>query len=181
MKNQPRSGIVLAAFTVVIGLAATRVEAADPPRARSRSITLAYFADLHAQLEPHPELFWSKGSDELVTEAGGVARLASALRALRRERPAQVLAFDAGDTIQGSAAAAWTDGRAVVPALNALGLDLGIPGNWEVVYGKNVLLERAREFRHPLIAANIRDAETGRLVFPPYLVKEVNEIGRAHV
>ena len=84
--------------------------------------------------------------------------------------------MDAGDTIQGSAAAAWTEGKAVVAPVNALKLDLGIPGNWEVVYGAKVLEERAGEFRHPLIAANMRDAETKKLVFPPYLVKEVGGV-----
>ncbi len=84
--------------------------------------------------------------------------------------------MDAGDTIQGSAAAAWTEGRAVVPPINALGLDLGIPGNWEVVYGADALRQRAGEYRHPTIAANIRDAATGKRLFPPYLVKEVNGV-----
>ena len=84
--------------------------------------------------------------------------------------------MDVGDTIQGAAAAAWTEGRAVVPAVNALGLDLAIPGNWEVVYGKDALLQRAGEFRHPMIAANIRDAMTGHLVFAPYEVREVNGV-----
>ena len=81
--------------------------------------------------------------------------------------------MDAGDTIQGSAAAAWTEGKAVVAPINALKLDLGIPGNWEVVYGAKALEERAGEFRHPLIAANLRDAKSKRLMFPPSLVKEV--------
>lgn len=104
--------------------------------------------------------------------AGGVARIATAVEAIREERPGRVLFMDAGDTIQGSAAAAWTEGKAAVAPINALNLDLGVPGNWEVVYGARVLEERAGEFRHQMIAANIRDAETKKLVFPPYLVKE---------
>ncbi len=141
----------------------------------SRSITLLYIADLHAQLEPHAELFWDGGHDETTT-AGGLGRIATAVEAIRREQPGRVLFMDAGDTIQGSAAAAWTEGRVVVAPLNALKLDLGIPGNWEVVYGAGALEQRAREFRHPLIAANIRDAATGRRVFPPYLIREVGGV-----
>lgn len=139
------------------------------------TITIAYFADLHAQLEPHPDLFWSAGRDETAT-AGGVSRLAAAIASLRGERPGRTLVFDGGDTIQGSAAAAWTEGRAVVPPLNALGLDFAVPGNWEVVYGKAALLERAGEFRHPLIAANIRDAGTKELLFEPYIVRELDGV-----
>ncbi len=84
----------------------------------ARSISLLYIADLHAQLEPHTELFWH-GDENEMTMAGGVSRVATAVEAVRRERPGRVLFLDAGDTIQGSAAAAWTEGRAVVPAVNA--------------------------------------------------------------
>ncbi len=139
------------------------------------SISLVYIADLHAQLEPHDEFFWHDGKDETAT-AGGVSRIATAVEAIRKERPGRVLLMDAGDTIQGSAAAAWTEGKAVVAPVNALKLDLGIPGNWEVVYGAKVLEERAKEFRHPLIASNLRDAKSKKLVFPPYLVKEVGGV-----
>ena len=169
----------------IIALATCGLLLADAPSAPaagrggleegSRSITLLYFADLHAQLEPHAEFFWHGGRDETAT-AGGVARIATAVEAIRRERPGRVLFLDAGDTIQGSAAAAWTEGRAVVGPLNALKLDLGIPGNWEVVYGAEVLKRRAAEFRHPLVAANIREVQTGKPLFPPYIIKEVGGV-----
>ncbi len=139
-----------------------------------QSISLVYIADLHAQLERHAEFFWHGGTEENAS-AGGVARIATAVEVIRKERPGRVLFMDAGDTIQGSAAA-WTEGKAVVAPLNALKLDLGIPGNWEVVYGAKILERRAKEFRHPLVAANLRDARTKQLVFPPYLVKEVGGV-----
>jgi 2',3'-cyclic-nucleotide 2'-phosphodiesterase (5'-nucleotidase family) len=140
-----------------------------------KTITLVYIADLHAQLEPHPELFWSDRGDETAI-AGGVARVGFAVQAIRRERPGSVLFMDAGDTFQGSAAAAWTEGKAVVPALNALKLDLAIPGNWEVVYGAQALQSRANELHYPMIASNIRWSDTKKLMFPPYLIKEVNGV-----
>ena len=163
----------VAAVGFLLAVSAATAQAADRgPSSGAGSVTLAYIADLHAQLEPHAEFFWHGGKDEMAT-AGGIARIATAIEAIRRERPGHVLFMDAGDTIQGSAAAAWTEGRAVVAPVNALKLDLGIPGNWEVVYGAKVLEDRAREFRHPLIAANLRVAKSKNLVFPPYLVKDI--------
>jgi 2',3'-cyclic-nucleotide 2'-phosphodiesterase (5'-nucleotidase family) len=162
----------MALFSTLAALLGAGAASADD---RPRTVTLAYIADLHGQLEAHPELFWHGEADELTT-AGGVARIATAVRRIRAERPGQVLFLDAGDTIQGSAAAAWTEGRAVVPAVNAIGLDLALPGNWEVVYGKAAMLDRARETRHPWIAANVRDEATGERVFAPYAVKEVNGV-----
>jgi len=168
----------LFAWGILAILASGRVvaqPASGVPEAGTRSITLAYIADLHAQLESHDEFFWHGGKDQ-TAKAGGIARIAKAIGAIREEKPGRVLFMDAGDTIQGSAVAAWTEGKAVVAPINTLKLDLGIPGNWEVVYGAKVLEERAREFYHPLIAANLRDAKSQKLVFPPYLIKDVGGV-----
>ena len=166
-----KSSLLSASVGLLLAAVVTPTVLADEPA----SVSLIYIADLHAQLEPHDEFFWHNDKDVTAT-AGGVARIATAVEAIRKERPGRVLFMDAGDTIQGSAAAAWTEGKAVVAPINTLKLDLGIPGNWEVVYGAKVLEERAGEFRHPLIASNLRDAETKKRIFPPYLVKEVGGV-----
>ncbi len=141
----------------------------------ARHVTLAYFADLHAQLEPHPELFWH-GRTQEVAEAGGVARIAAAVEQIRRDEPGQVFFMDAGDTFQGSAPADWSEGAVLIPALNALGLDLAIPGNWEVVYGAGALKRNTAALKYPTIAANILDAKTHEPVFPRYVIRTVNGV-----
>lgn len=139
-----------------------------------KEITILFAADLHAQLEEHHELFWE--GEERIERAGGFARLAQAIKEIRAERPGAVLAIDGGDTLQGSAAAAWTEGKAVLPALNAIGFDLGVPGNWEVVYGPAVLKARAAEIEHPLVAANIHWADSMERLFPPWHIHEVGGV-----
>lgn len=152
-----------------LGPASSRPESASP-----KEITILFAADLHAQLEEHPELFWE--GEERIEPAGGFARVARAIADIRAERPGAVLAIDGGDTLQGSAAAAWTEGRAVVPALNAIGFDLGIPGNWEVVYGPKVLEERVAEIEHPLVAANVHWEDSGERLFAPWRIHEVGGV-----
>lgn len=142
---------------------------------RPKRITLAYIADLHAQLEAHPELFWH-GDKEEIAMAGGVGRVARAVEMLRKERPGEVMFMDAGDTFQGSAPANWSDGQVMIPALNAMGLDLAIPGNWEVVYGAGALRTNTAALRYPTVAANILDAKTGKPVFPRYAIRSVNGV-----
>ncbi len=44
------------------------------------------------------------------------------------------------------------------------------------MYGAEALKKRASEYRHPTIAANIRETATGDLLFPPYLVREVDGV-----
>ncbi|WP_233611878.1 bifunctional UDP-sugar hydrolase/5'-nucleotidase [Corallococcus sp. AB045] len=148
---------------------------ADSVSSQRKQLTVLYVADLHAQLRAHPELFWHEGK-ERIEEAGGFARVAVAIQRIRAERGGDVLVLDAGDTIQGSGAAALTEGGALIEPLNALGLDAAVPGNWEVVYGPQVLRQRARELKHPLVAANLRDAASGERLFPPYFVKEVGGV-----
>lgn len=145
------------------------------PQAARQTITILHVADLHAQLEPHLELFFHDGKDRIEL-AGGFARVAAAIRHERAARGANVLVLDGGDTIQGSGAAALTKGAAVVGPLTALGIDVALPGNWEVVYGAETLRTRARELPYPMIAANIRDAKTGERLFPPYAIREVGGV-----
>ncbi len=146
------------------------------PMADTRRVSLVYVNDIHAQIEPHAELFWSGGTEEFVRDAGGLSRMATLFNRLRAERPDELLLVDGGDTIQGSGPAAWSEGRVVVEPMNALGLDVAIPGNWSVAYGAEAWKQRASEFNYPLVAANMRDEETGELLFPPYLLKEVNGV-----
>ncbi|NMO13658.1 bifunctional metallophosphatase/5'-nucleotidase [Pyxidicoccus fallax] len=148
---------------------------ASAPAPQRKQLTVLYVADLHAQLRAHPELFWHEGK-ERIEEAGGFARVAAAIQRIRAERGGDVLVLDAGDTLQGSGAAALTEGGALIDPLNALGLDAAVPGNWEVVYGPKVLRQRARELKHPLFAANLRDAASGERLFPPYFTKEVGGV-----
>ncbi|HYG33224.1 MAG TPA: bifunctional metallophosphatase/5'-nucleotidase, partial [Clostridia bacterium] len=148
--------------------------AADAPQP-AREVTLLYIADLHAQLEEHPELFWNSGKEELVP-AGGLARVAAAVNSIRKEKPGQVLFLDAGDTLQGSGPAAWSEGAALVQPLNALRLDLALPGNWEVVYGIPALQRRVAELNYPMLAANVLEADTGKPSFSRFSVREINGV-----
>ncbi len=142
----------------------------------ARQMTVLFVADLHAQLEAHPELFWQEGEEDRLEIAGGFARVAAAIDQIRQERNGDVLVLDGGDTIQGSGVAALTEGEAVVPVANALGLDAAIPGNWEVAYGPDVLRERLAQFDYDIFAANLRDEESGERLFPPYIIKDVGGI-----
>lgn len=141
-----------------------------------RRATLLFFSDAHADLEPHPELFWKDDGTTEIATAGGYARLAHAVRAIRGETSGRALLIDGGDTFQGSAAATWSRGEAIVAPQRALGVDLAIPGNWEVVHGPARMIELARETGYPWLAANIVDATSSKLVFAPTAVREVGGV-----
>ena len=80
--------------------------------------------------------------------------------------------LDGGDTFQGSAIAAWTKGEAVVAPLNALGIDAGTPGNWEVVYGPERFRKLMNEVNYKVICYNFNDKTTGKRLFAPSAILE---------
>lgn len=167
---------ILSCVVVVLGNSASASAAAKAAdQAGERRVSLAYINDVHAQLEPHAELFWSGGQEDYVRNAGGLSRIATVFKELRAQRPGEMLFIDGGDTIQGSGPAAWTEGKVVVDPMNSLGLDVAIPGNWAVTYGAEAWKARAAEFNYPIVAANMSD-DSGKQLFDPYVIEEVNGV-----
>lgn len=143
----------------------------------TRRLTLIQQNDTHAQLESHWEHFWRNGRSEY-RRAGGHARAATIVRQIKEETDGSAILVDCGDTIHGTGPAQWTQGAVVVPVLNAMGVEVMTPGNWEFGFGPDVLRQRAAEMTFPLIACNVDRAATGAREFP---ATEVREIGGAQV
>jgi 2',3'-cyclic-nucleotide 2'-phosphodiesterase (5'-nucleotidase family) len=59
------------------------------------------------------------------------------IKRLRAELPASIL-MNVGDTYHGGVEALYTQGEAIAPIVNALGIDVGVPGNWDYAYGPQV-------------------------------------------
>ncbi len=145
--------------------------------AKTGQFTLIQQNDTHAHLTLHWEHFWHNGKPEY-RQAGGYARAATIVHQIKNETNGKCLLVDCGDTIHGTGPAMWTNGAAIVPALNAMGVDLMTPGNWEFGFGPEVLRDRVAEMKFPVIACNVERATTGEHEFPP---SEVREIGGVRV
>lgn len=142
----------------------------------TRTVTILHVADLHAALDVHPELFLDAAGRPVFRPAGGFPLLKSALDAERAAAPGRTMVVNVGDAIHGSGVAEWTQGAAIVPLLNALGVDAYVPGNWEYAYGPAAFRRRMAELNHPVLAINVRDAATDARLFAPSLVKLVNGV-----
>lgn len=141
-----------------------------------RTITVLHMADTHAALDTHPEIFFDGGEEPSFRPAGGYALLASAIKAERAASPKGSMLVNVGDTIHGSAVAEWTQGAAIVPIVNALGIDVFVPGNWEFAYGPKAFRKRMSELNHPVAAINLFDERSGERMFAPSVVKEVDGV-----
>jgi len=110
-------------------------------------------------------------------KVGGFAHLSTLVKRIRADRPGALL-LDGGDTWQGSATSLWTNAQDMVDAQKLLGVDV-MTAHWEMTYGaKRVQEIVANDFKGNIdfIAQNIRTADFGDPVFPPYTVKEINGV-----
>ena len=92
---------------------------------------------------------------------GGMARLATLVRDLRRESPNSVFVL-AGDTLSPSVESTFLQGAQMIAALNAIGLDFATFGNHEFDFGPSVLVERMNESKFRWLSANVVDRRSGR-------------------
>lgn len=141
----------------------------------SKKFTLIQQNDTHAQFEAHPELFHENGADTYRT-LGGYARAATVAREIREETSGACCFVDCGDAIHGTAVAQWTKGAAIVPVLNAMGVGLMTPGNWEWGFGPEVLRERVAEMKFPVLCCNVERADSGEKEFEPCQVREIGGV-----
>ena len=138
-------------------------------------ITILQTADIHGQLDPHPELFWE--NDEIVfKERGGLAQIKTLFDEERKKNPGRTLVVDGGDLIQGSGYVAFSEGDVMIDIIKNMNYDVLIPGNWEVIYGKKKMLEIYEKFETPTIVQNMFHESTNENLYPSYLVKEINGV-----
>ena len=141
-----------------------------------QTLTLLHTADIHSQLDIHDEFFIEQGNP-VYKKRGGFATLKTMINELRNKNPLNTLVIDGGDCFQGSGIAALTEGRAIIPLMNNIGYDIMLPGNWEVVYGKEMMLKDMFAYNGVKVCANMfhdtKDEKNGELIFPPYFIKYI--------
>ena len=138
---------------------------------RKTSLSILQLNDSHAYFDLHQELFW-QGGQAAYRPVGGYARVATIVKQIRAENSGRVLFCDCGDTLHGTYPALQTQGKAMVPVLNALGIDM-MTAHWEFAYGPKIFKQRTEELNYPMLAINVFDKSTKELFFPPYIVKEI--------
>lgn len=143
---------------------------------KAQRFTILHTSDIHAQLYTHDE-FFLENNKAVYKNRGGFAVLKTMLNKLRSENPENTILIDGGDCFQGGGVAALTQGKGIVPLINTIGYDLVLPGNWEVVYGKDMMRHDLGEYNAAKICANMfhdtNDGYNTEMIFPPYWTKMV--------
>lgn len=120
---------VLPATMLALGASATAF--ADNDKDDEKKIVIMHTGDLHGDLRSHP----NARDDASGRLEGGLARAATIIKRMKRRYGDKLVWGHTGDTIQGSAIATYTQGKALVDVWDALGPDVFATGNWEYVYG----------------------------------------------
>ncbi|MBI5911321.1 MAG: thiosulfohydrolase SoxB [Betaproteobacteria bacterium] len=110
-------------------------------------------------------------------KVGGFAHLATLVNQLKASRPGALL-LDGGDTWQGSATALWTKGQDMVDAAKLLGVDI-MTGHWDFTLGAERvqhIVDNDFKGRIDFLAQNVKTADFGDPVFPPYVIKPMNGV-----
>lgn len=84
-----------------------------------------------------------------------------------------VILIDDGDEIEGHSElfGTVTQGEQVIDLMNKMGYDAAIPGNHDFNYGADRFINLTKMANYPYLSCNI--TKSGKLVFKPYLIKEV--------
>jgi sulfur-oxidizing protein SoxB len=145
---------------------------------KSIQLTILQTTDVHCQVYPHDELFW-ENNRAVFRKTGGYAHVATYLKQMRKKNP-NTFIVDTGDMFQGSELSVKTTGKAMVPILNAMGYDLYLPGNWEVIYYKKAMQSLLGSLHAPKICANMYhdtgNGQKGELIFQPYYIWQVQGV-----
>ena len=168
--------IALAVSTLFVMAVANTIDRENKSvNERTATITILQTADIHGQLDTHQELFVENG-EVVFRERGGMAVIKTIFDEERAANPGRTIVVDGGDLIQGSGYAAASQGRIFPDIVRQMNYDLMLPGNWEVVYGKEIMLEVMNNYHTNVIAQNMRHEESREQLFPPYWIKEIDGI-----
>ena len=167
------NGFLMRALCFFLSMALSLGSAAESKSSAPLNITLLHTNDIHGHIHS-----WTGWEGELEGKTvGGMDRIAGAIKQVRDSRGReQILLLDAGDTLGDTEVAADTKGSAVIEIMNAIGYDAMVVGNHEPDFGPDVLKERMKQARFPILAANVVDAQSGVLYAKPYLIKTVNGV-----
>lgn len=164
------------ALLVALALLSTFAPAQTRSVAAKRAwITILSTTDLHGNILP-VDYYTNK------PDARGLAKVATIIRAARKENPQGTLLVDSGDTIQGTPLEYVHNKMDNAPpdpmmlSMNALAFDAMAVGNHEYNFGLNVLNKARGEARFPWLSANTYKMGTNETAYQPYNVKELNGV-----
>ncbi|RQW07267.1 NAD nucleotidase, partial [candidate division KSB1 bacterium] len=137
-------------------------------------LSIIHINDHHSHLDPEPLELKNNGKTYEI-EAGGMARVASQIKALK-QRSRNTLVLHAGDAMSGTLYFTLFKGQADVELMNEIGFDAFTLGNHEFDEGDEVLARFIDKANFAIITANVEVLKGSELYdkWKPYIIKEID-------
>lgn len=135
------------------------------PKAFAGPVELLFTADTEGHLAPCATCPSHRG-------LGGLARRGTLLNQIRTNASRGVLLLDAGNALFGDESLN-SDGRVIVSAYNALQYDAVNLSYRDFRLGKDASMKALRDAKFSVVSSNLLDAETGKPLVEPYVIKKV--------
>ncbi|MEW6040448.1 MAG: bifunctional UDP-sugar hydrolase/5'-nucleotidase [Elusimicrobiota bacterium] len=134
--------------------------------------------DLHGHIAPEFATFFNPEFPPPMNNFAGISRVIHETKQKAEKENIPVLTLDAGDTFQGTPEGNIPKGKAVWELFNLAGYDLICPGNHDLDYGVQNLIELIQIATMPVICANIIDSKTGKVweYVEPYVIKQYGDL-----
>ena len=150
-------------FIIVITFLTGSVWASD-----TVDLVVLHINDTHGKLSPY-----NLGGHNI----GGIGRLSTLVKQVRAENPGRVLLLHAGDIFsRGEPVVIYTVGYVNLLAFEKMGFDAITPGNGEFYFGIENLKRQTSRVSTPFVHANVTYKHHDGLIFPPYLIKEIQGV-----
>lgn len=133
-----------------------------------KTLTILQLNDLHGYLESHWEMILEDGSWSF-DRLGGLSRISSLFKEVRKQSAGSVITLDNGDTFHGTYVSTSSKGLSMVPLMNALEFD-AMTTHWEFAYGPEGVKKIEKQLSYPMLAINCFYNDTGELFFKPYIM-----------
>ncbi|MBD3185121.1 hypothetical protein GF312_22765 [Candidatus Poribacteria bacterium] len=132
-------------------------------------LVILHINDTHGRLRPY--------NDDKGNSIGGIARVATLIDQIKKENKGKTLVLHAGDLFsRGDDLTVHYGGGVNLKALQAAGYEVMVPGNGEFYFGPENLVKQASQVTMPVILANVVYKNNDKILFKPYIIKEVNGI-----
>ena len=129
---------------------------------RSADVVILFTSDVHCGVDQGFGYAGLQGIRDSLAENGDV-----------------VILVDDGDAVQGEPIGTMTKGEAVIDLMNRIGYSVAIPGNHEFDYGMEQFFNLVEQADFDYISCNFN--YMGELLFPPYVIRELDGLKIAFV
>lgn len=169
----------LFAITICLALLQGAAWSTEPPR--YLGLTILHTNDIHGHLFPLDYYDdQHAGSNIHLKDVGGAARQATLIRHVKTTSPYPVLVMSAGDVFT-RGPIGYMHGQPDFDVMNAIPYDVMTLGNNEFEggdgdAGQQVLFDRIRQARFPVLSANVLYKSTGKTIVPPHKIFEIDGV-----